>query len=322
MQDTQQTTDQNENIVVDAINDPAPFDQGAMAIVEHVWNYKLFTLNEHTIVVSQIIIALLVLVLGTLIAKVVSRRVGQQILPRMKVDRGASSAIQSILYYLMLAIAIVMSLQIAGVPLTIFTIFGGALALGIGFGSQNIVNNFISGLLLLIERPIHVGHLVSIAGDMGVVRKIGARSTHLDGYDGATYIVPNSILLENTLTNWNINDTKVRSMIGVGVAYGSDTGVVRKILEQTIVEHKRVIQSGDNRVLFRDFGDNALGFEVHFWTRPKSVLDKNTIESDIRFAIDEGCREQDISIAFPQRDLHLDTIKPLDIRVLREQSDG
>ncbi len=299
-------------------NLPIPLEEGFMPVVEHVWNYQLFAINNHVIAVSQLVIAVCVLVMGLVLSKIVSRRVGQQVLPRMKVDPGASSAIQSILYYLMVAIAIVMALQIAGVPLTIFTIFGGALALGIGFGSQNIVNNFISGLLLLIERPIHIGNLVSIAGDMGTVHKVGARSTHIIGYDGATYIVPNSMLLENTITNWALTDQRVRSIVGVGVAYGSDTQRVGELLKQAIDEHDRVLHLDDNRIVFQSFGDNSLNFEIHFWTKPRSVLDKNSIESDVRFAIDALCREHGISIAFPQRDVHLDTPAPLEIRVLKD----
>ncbi|MCA9304447.1 MAG: mechanosensitive ion channel [Phycisphaerales bacterium] len=305
----------NEALALDVANTPIPLDEGIMPIIQHVWNYKLFNVNETTITVSQLVIALLVLVFGVLLAKVIARRVGQRILPKLKVESGPAAAIQTILYYILVTIAVVMSLQIAGVPLTIFTIFGGALALGIGFGSQNLIANFISGLLVMLERPVRLGDLISIGGDTGVVRKIGARSTHIHGYDGATFIVPNSTLLENTITNWNLPDRAVRSRVAVGVAYGSDTSKVREILEQAINEHERVIRNMDNRVLFREFADSSLAFEIHFWTHPRSSLDKNSIESDMRFAIDALCREHDITIAFPQLDVHLDAVAPIDIRM-------
>lgn len=309
------TAEENGAVAVDVTNEPAPFDEGFLPVVEYIWNYKLFKVSDTTIAVSQIVIALLVLIFGVLLAKIIARRVGQKILPRMRVESGPAAAIQTILYYLLVTIAVVMSLQIAGVPLTVFTIFGGALALGIGFGSQNLISNFISGLLVMLERPVRLGDLISIGGDTGVVRKIGARSTHIHGYDGATFIVPNSTLLENTITNWNLPDRAVRSRVAVGVAYGSDTSKVRELLERAISEHDRVIRNMDNRVLFREFADSSLAFEIHFWSHPKSVLDKNSIESEMRFAIDALCREYDITIAFPQLDVHLDAVAPLDIRM-------
>jgi len=309
----------NLNPIREAGNAPIPIHDGILPILQHIWNYKLFTVSDTAITVSQIVVALLVLVFGILLAKIVARRIGQKILPRMKVESGPAAAIQTILYYILLTISVVMALQIAGVPLTIFTIFGGALALGIGFGSQNLISNFISGLLVMLERPIRIGDRISIGGDTGNVSKIGARATHILGYDGATFIVPNSTLLENTITNWNLPDRAIRSRVAVGVAYGSDTAKVRGILEQAIKEHERVIQRMDNRVLFCDFGDSALAFEVHFWTHPRSTLDKHGIESEMRFAIDALCRENGVTIAFPQLDVHLNAVAPMDIRMQPEE---
>jgi len=305
----------SDPVAVDVVNEPVTFKDGVLPVLEQIWNYKLFTVSDTAITVSQIVIALLVLVFGILLARIIARRVGQKILPRLKVESGPAAAIQTILYYILLTASVVMALQIAGVPLTIFTIFGGALALGIGFGSQNLISNFISGLLVMIERPIRIGDRISIGGDTGNVIKIGARATHILSYHGSTFIVPNSTLLENTITNWNLPDRAIRSIVAVGVAYGSDTAKVRTILEQAIRDHDRILQAQENRVLFCDFGDSALAFEVHFWTHPRSTLDKNSIESDMRFSIDALCRANGITIAFPQLDVHLDAVRPVDIRM-------
>lgn len=271
--------------------------------IDHIWNFS-FTIGDTKIFIHQLVIALIAFLAGLVLSKLISRRVGKKVLPRMKVEPGPASAIQTILYYILLIITAVIALQIAQVPLTVFTIFGGALALGIGFGSQNIMNNFISGLILMLERPVQVNDIVTVNGETGVVRKIGARATHIQRYDGVTNIVPNSHLLENAVANYAIPDARMRSMISVGVAYGSDTALVKKTLESLLEDHERVIQSPDNRVLFMGFGDSSLDFEIHFWITLRSALDRRQIESDLRFKIDALFRENNITIPFPQRDIH------------------
>lgn len=293
-------------------------DDGSVDIpgfLHDLWNLKLFKLGSTEVDVSQIIIALVVLVVGALLAKVIANRVGQRVLPRMKVNRGAASALQAILYYTLLAIAVLLSMQVAGVPLTVFTLFGGIVALGVGFGSQNIVSNFISGLIILIERPISVGDLVVVSDRMGTVQRVGARATHIEDYLGTTVIVPNSYILENKVSNLSLPTPVVRSSVTVGVAYGSDVKKVTELLELSVNEHERVIKQRQSAVLFTDFADSALVFEAHFWIQPKNTLDKLTIESEIRYCIDAHFRENSIAIPFPQRDTNLKADKPIEVRV-------
>ncbi len=278
---------------------------GIMGVVSTIWNTELFALNAHPITISQLIIAVLVLFIGLGMARWVSVRVGKKVLPRMKVNPSASSAIQSIVYYTMLVVAVLLSLEIAGVPLTALAFFGGAIALGFGFGSQNVINNFISGLILLIERPIRIGDLVTINGEQGVIAAIGARATKLESYMGTTFVVPNSIILENSVTNWNMPTASIKSVIGVGVAYGSDTGKVRTLLEGVMNGHSMVSESSENTIMFVNFGDSSLDFEIHCRIHPKNVLEAKSFESDVRFTIDEEFRKNGIEIPFPQRDVHV-----------------
>jgi len=282
-------------------------------IAHQVWTTELFKLQDTAITVSQIVIALVTLFIGIVAARLIARRVGGTVLPRMKVDPGPASAVQAVLFYILLTGVAVLSLQIAGVPLTVFTIFGGALALGIGFGSQNIVNNFISGLILLIERPFVVGDLVAVQEEIGIVRKIGARATLIQDYKGITSVIPNSILLENRVSNYFAPDRTMRTIVGVGVAYGSDTRLVRKLLESLLTQHARIVEHPENRVLFMNFGDSSLDFEMHFWIEPRNVLDRRKIESDIRFMIDDLFREHGVTIPFPQRDLHIKPGPPVQV---------
>lgn len=285
-----------------------------MTTIESAWHYS-FSIGETRVFVKQLVIALLCFVLGLIFSKVISRRVGKKVLPKLKVEAGPASAIQTILYYILLIVTAVVALQIAQVPLTVFTIFGGALALGIGFGSQNIVNNFISGLILLIERPISVDDFVTVNGETGRVLKIGTRATHIQRYDGVTAIVPNSQMLENQVANWNLPDRRIRSIIPVGVAYGTDVVLVKETLEQLLTDHIRVLEHPDNRVLFVGFGDSSLDFQVHFWISPRSVFDRRQIESDLRFKIDELFRDHNITIPFPQRDINFKASPPISVEV-------
>jgi len=296
----------------------ANFFENIWAYVDHFWDLRLFTIGETEVFVNQLVVALFAFVFGVILSKLISRRVGKKVLPRMKVHEGPASAIQTILYYILLIITAIVALQIAQVPLTIFTIFGGALALGIGFGSQNIMNNFISGLILMLERPIQVNDIVTVNNETGKVLKIGARATHIQRYDGVTTIVPNSHLLENAVANWALPDPRIRSMIPVGVAYGSDVQLVKKTLEKLLTDHVRVLESPDNRVLFMGFGDSSLDFEVHFWISPRSSFDRRQIESDLRFKIDALFREHDITIPFPQRDVHIFNDTPASVHVTKD----
>ncbi|MFG0315709.1 MAG: mechanosensitive ion channel family protein, partial [Planctomycetota bacterium JB042] len=204
---------------------------------------------------------------------------------------------------------------------TAFTILGGAFAIGIGFGSQNLMNNFISGLILLVERPIRVGDLIQVGDLLGIVERIGARSTLVRKPSNVDIIVPNSTFLESNVINWTLSDDTYRTWVSVGVVYGSPLREVSKLLRKAVDEHGLVLKSPEPTLLFTDFGDDALQFEIHFWIRMRREMDRRRVESDVRFRIDGLFREAGIVIAFPQRDVHLDTARPLQVRVAPAEGD-
>ncbi len=221
-------------------------------------------------------------------------------------DRGAREALVTMSGYLAVMVAALVSLGIAGLDFSRIAIIAGALSVGIGFGLQNIVNNFISGLILLFERPVKTGDWIVVGNTEGYVKRIRIRSTQIQTFDRADVIVPNSELISNQVTNWMLRDTRGRARIAVGVAYGSDTALVKKLLEEVAEAHPRVIKDGSSpgpRVLFRAFGDSALEFElrVHIY----NVDERLRVISDLNFAIDAAFREHGIEIPFPQRDLHV-----------------
>jgi small-conductance mechanosensitive channel len=203
-------------------------------------------------------------------------------------------------------------------PLTAFTVLGGALAIGVGFGSQNVMNNFISGLILMLERPVRAHDVVEVDGNHGTIEKIGARSTQIRSTDGRHIIVPNSFFLESNVVNWTLSDDLIRAKVSVGVIYGSPTRLVEELIRRVIDEDDQVLQVPQPIVIFEDFGDNALIFDVYFWVQARSPMEVRMVQSRVRFRIDDLFRQHELVIAFPQRDVHIDSSAPLEVRVLTD----
>jgi small-conductance mechanosensitive channel len=279
------------------------------------WNYEIATVDDRPITVRKVAAALLLVLIGMVVSRWLSRLLGRRVLPRLGMNAGAATALGSIGFYVLVASFAFLALDMVNIPLTVFTFLGGAAAIGIGFGSQSILNNFISGLILLAEQPIRVGDLVDIGGLCGNVEKIGARSTRIRTGSNLEIVVPNSKFLEGEVTNWTLSDTRMRSVVKVGVAYGSPPSAVDRLLRQAVEECPEILHDTEPIVLFSDFGDNALLFEVHFWLQVRSTMEARKAESSLRHRIDRLMGDANIPIAFPQRDIHVDAIKPLEVHV-------
>ncbi len=288
--------------------------------LKEILDTELFSFGGASISLSKLVIAVLLLIVGYAIAKAISRALERFLLKRLSMEAGAAHALQSLSFYFMLALFILLSLRTVNIPLTAFTVAGGALAIGVGFGSQNIVNNFISGLILLAERPIKIGDLIEIDETQGHVERIGPRSTRVRMLDNTHIIVPNSSFLEKNVLNWTLSDNVIRGSVTVGVAYGSPTREVERLIRRALSDHERVLAQPEPIVLFTEFGDNSLNFQTFFWIRMMETMARRRIQSEIRFSIDDLFREAGIIIAFPQRDVHLDASKPLDVRVIPNKS--
>jgi len=286
-----------------------------------VWSYQLTAIDGRPLTVGKLVIALLVVAVGAPVAKAVMRRVSRKLLARVGIQPGAAEAFATMGFYVVLGCLVVFALWVAEIPLTVFTLAGGALAIGIGFGSQNILNNFISGLILLAERPIKVGDLVDVDGTFGQVESIGARSTAIKTFDNFHIIVPNSTFLESNVVNWTHTDNLVRISLAVGVAYGSPVRKVEEILLDVVREHDKTVMPPEPVVLFNDFGDSSLVFQAQFWIEMNRPMEQRRVLSDLRFQIDERFREEAIVIAFPQRDVHLDSAGPLRVEVIGKPVD-
>jgi potassium efflux system protein len=280
------------------------------------WNHVLVSIGDSQITIGSILTALFLLIVGFFVSRWISRFGARLLRKRVGLDVGAESAIETLGFYLLFVAFTFTSLNLVRFPLTIFTIAGGAVAIGAGFGSQNLMNNFISGLIIHLERPIRAGDLIALEGTYGTVEKIGARSTRIRAADNTQIVVPNSFFLQNNLVNFTLSDDIVRTQIAVGVAYGSPAREVERRIRQALDEHPGVLKDREPRILFSDFGDNALIFQALFWLRAKTMLERRQLESDLRFRIDDLFREAGITIAFPQRDVHLDAARPVPVRLV------
>ena len=209
-----------------------------------------------------------------------------------------------------------LTLNLAHIPFTVFAFLGGALAIGVGFGTQTIIKNFISGMLVLMERQVQVGDIVEVDNITGTVTEVNLRSSTVRGFDGVETMVPNSALIENKVTNWTHSDRKVRRVLKVGVAYGSPVREVADILRDCAKRHGLVLGDPEPLVIFSDFGDNALVFSLYLWVELAPNVNSLQVLSDLRFMIEKRFAESGIVIAFPQRDVRLDATKPLRVEVV------
>ncbi|MCZ4315943.1 mechanosensitive ion channel [Comamonadaceae bacterium G21597-S1] len=227
---------------------------------------------------------------------------GPMLQPRL--DLGARQAVGTLARYLVLLIGLLAIVQTAGIDLTTFNVLAGAVGIGVGFGLQNVVSNFIAGVIIMFERPIKIGDRIVVDEVEGNVVEIGARGTTVLGNDNIAVIVPNSKFITENVINWKYNDDKVRFRIPVSVAYGSDARQVERLLLELAAADADVLADPPPAVRFMAFGDDGLQFELRAWSA--SLVDrKGRLISQLNFAIYDRFQREGIEFPFPQRDLHL-----------------
>ena len=276
----------------------------SMAEIQAFLDVRLLTISSYDITVGQVILVPVVALFGyALIGWLVS--VSVSAMQRREVNPDLIQVVRRAVYILGVVILVITMLDLLNIPLTAFAFVSGAIAIGFGFGAQNIINNFISGWILIWERPIRINDFIELEDTAGTVEQINTRSTRIRRVDGVHLLVPNSRLLEETVVNWTLVDKLLRCVVRVGVAYGSDVLKVREILQE-VVHHPSVLEDPAAQVIFEDFGDNALIFDTYFWVHSGAEKSAREIRSEVRFEIYRRFHEAGIVIAFPQRDVHLD----------------
>lgn len=280
-----------------------------------IWNYELFTVREVIITVGNLALALILLLFAPRLSKKLSQLIDERLINRFVENQAAQTTYKAFSFYACLIFCIILALSLAGIPLTVFTVVGGALAIGVGFGSQNIMNNFISGIILLVEQPVKAGDVVELDGIVGTVLTIGTRSTKIRNLENKVFIVPNSFFLEKSVLNWTFSSPVNRTSIVFGVAYGSDVRKVENICMNILLNTEEVVQDPLPQVVFDEFADSSLTFKLNFWC---NIADHtiSLIRSKIRFQIDEEFHKHEIQMAFPQRDMNIKQQGPLEVKLL------
>ncbi|MEE4114301.1 MAG: mechanosensitive ion channel domain-containing protein, partial [Desulfobacteraceae bacterium] len=277
------------------------------------------TIGEQRITLGLVVMAALILYGAFAISWGFQALLMENVLKRRQMDTGARISIVRLVHYALVLVGFFIALSALGFELKNVTIIGGALGVGIGFGMQAIVNNFVSGLILLFERPIKVGDVIQLSdGQRGRVIKLGLRATIIETFDRAEIVVPNGDLIASQVTNWTLGNRSMRLIIPVGVAYGSDVETVMRVLMTVATESSQVLKTPQPMVLFLNFGDSSLDFQLRVWIA--DFNDRRIIQSALIREIDRRFRIEGVEIPFPQRDLHLRSLDDRAAAGLRGQN--
>jgi small-conductance mechanosensitive channel len=268
-----------------------------------LFTQKLFTLGQTEISLTSVVKFLLLLGIFTFLARFISRKWVTKILQKMNIDQGTRYTIRRVTEYSLIIIGAIIAFENIGINLSGLAVIFGLLSVGIGFGLQNVANNFISGLILLFERPISVGDRVLVGDTEGDVDEINIRSTTIRSLENIAIIVPNSEFISSKVVNLSHGDLKIRINIDVGVSYDSSLDDVLAALKEVAVENNEILRQPEPEVLFMEFGDSSWNMQLRCWIRnPKRHYH---VKSDLNCAIVRKFRERNIEIPFPQRDLHV-----------------
>jgi small-conductance mechanosensitive channel len=269
-----------------------------------ILNYPLMKLGDSSLTLVAVLKFLCIIALVFAAERTVRRHLVRRFLQRTHLEPALQYAVGKIAGYLFIALGFYIALKLVGIDLSSLAVLAGAVGVGLGFGLQNVISNFVSGLIILAERPIAIGDRVEMGEVAGLITRISLRSTILVTNDNITIIVPNSDFITNKVTNWSYGDPKVRIRLPVGVAYGTDPERLRQLLLEVANEHPKVLRDPAAEVFFSGFGDSSLNFELGVWTAELTSKPRR-FRSELNYAITRKLREHHIEIPFPQRDLHL-----------------
>jgi len=267
--------------------------------------YPLFSINQTPVSAMSIMVFLVILLLTILISRLVKKKLLKSIFSKFNLEIGIEFTLTRITQYLILMTGLFLGFQSIGIDLSGLAVIVGFLSVGIGFGLQNVTSNFVSGLILLFERPIKVGDRVTVGDKIGDVENIRIRSTTIRTLNNISIIVPNTEFISNSVINWSHGDKRMRLDLEIGVSYNSDLQKVINALTEVAKENLEILQDPPPEVLLREFGDSAWNMQLRVWLPDPKRFD--LVKSDLNCAIVGKFRENEIEIPFPQRDLHFRT---------------
>jgi len=301
--------------------------------ISTIWSFELVAFENQVEVDGEVITgkvpltvailtkAVLFLWIGYWLAARGVRRIRHAFVARGHIEAAQAKTLANWIMLLVLLALLAGALELLSIPLTVFAFLGGALAIGLGFGTQTLIKNFISGIILLFERKIRVGDIINVDGVVGKVTEVNTRSSIIRGADDVETMIPNSFFLEQQVTNWTLSNSHQRRSVRVGVAYGSDTRLVMDLLKGCAERHGMVCKTPVPFVVFEDFGDSALIFILYFWFDLRSDGNPMVVASDLRLMIEKHLHEAGIGVPFPQRDMHLTTSEPIRVAITRAEKE-
>ena len=254
--------------------------------------------------------------IGYWLSRFVVRRIERKAVAAGRATAQGAALVRKWILFAVAAILGLVALVSASIPLTAFAFLGGALAIAAGFGLQTLLKNLVSGVMLLIERPLRLGDLVEVDGIRGRVTEIGIRASTIRSADGIESMIPNSRFLEGNMTNWTYSSPQARQTITIGVAYGSPLRKVAGILAGVLEGHRQVLKDPTPQVYLDEYADNSINFSITYWVEMAEMGDTRRVKSDLLLMIDDAFTEAGISIPFPQRDVHLSTGEPVPVRIV------
>ena len=296
--------------------------------LDRIWKYELFAVEDvsevdgrrvtvtYGITVGKSVGSLLLFLIGYWLFARLVRKMQDMLVRRFGIDPQVAQVIRRWAMILLAVMLIIFVLNLARIPLTVFAFLGGALAIGVGFGTQTIIKNFISGIIILFERKIRVGDTIELDGMAGQVTAVDLRATTVRGFNGVEALVPNSSFLENQVINWTYSNEQIRREVRVGVAYGTDTRKAEELLLAEAARNPEVLADPAPEVFFEDFADSALLLVLVYWVELGPGRMARRIDSTLRHAIYRTFNEAGIMIAYPQRDVHIDMQQPLQVEMI------
>jgi len=303
-----------------------------LSLAGNIWNSDLYVAEETVVIdgqkivrsrsvtIGKVIKALLIFFIGIFVAKKLMIPVKRHATRKFSMNENDAQVFGRVTYYVIFICILIFSLVTVNIPLAVFTFMGGALAIGVGFGAQTLINNFISGLILIFDRSIRLNDVVEVDGQRGIVTAINLRSSRVRRFDGIEILIPNSVFLQQNVVNLTLSDPFTRFEITVGVAYGTSTRSAEEVIFNAVVAQPEVRSDPPPCVVFEDFADSSLNFRAFFWVNLDPTVNSHIVRSEIRHRISDYLGDAKISIPFPQRDLHLDASRPLEVTICEKKS--
>ena len=283
--------------------------EGIWQIVVSIWDFTLWHVDKHAITVGHLIVAFLVFIIGLVLARYARQRLHLRLAPKTHMDEGGKATLEKLTFYGIIVLAAYVAIAVLHVPLTAFHFMAGGLAVGIGFGGKELFSNLISGIILMVERPLKIGDVVEVEDEIGRIADIGLRSVRIHTEENMDIMLPNSMVLNEKLVNWTKLDHVVLTKVSIGIGYESDIHQSTELMVSAVREMEGVLTNPAPFVLFKEHGSSTLNFDIYFAVSVHNKMERWVYESKANYSLNDTLRAAGVEISFPQMDVHLKTLE-------------